>query len=393
MFLFAAVFRLAGAPELPKIKYSIGKEEAAIKETGKVLEMRAGSLKLAPGSAAQQLAVPGKIYRWTPSVLNSRATGGADLYSSALTADNTAAVLAERVGGAGESHGLRLIVCETVSGNIVRATGVFPVRPFCSRVMEDNTFLALVHPAPLEDTSCRFAVIDIASGKLNLMKELPASPLAAAISGKFAAVLGNDGKLSVYSTSDFSQLCSREVGAGFKGVAFSNDGKLLAVFGSGKVTVYTAETLYRRAGYKIDGADFTRCTVPGKNSFENAVFYTPDGDACVLINHNLIKLDIIPGGAAAADLQSGRVIIENRIRELEIFQFPDLLPTAKYSPGKMRPASRNEIFALGFIYGKKDSRLLLTDHRGNLWLVEFKGKRGRKTALLIADKTGVRQSK
>ncbi len=393
MFLFPAVFRLAGSPELPKIKYNISEKRPEIRDTGKVLEMRAGNLKLAGGSAAQQLAVPGKIYRWTPSVLTSRATGGADLYSAGLSADNTAVVLAERIGGTGEANGLRLIVCETASGKVVRATNVFPVRPVCSRVMDDNTFLALVNPASPDDSSCRFAVIDIAEGKLELKKELPAAPLAAAISEKSAAVLGNDGKLAVYSTSDFSLLASREVGAGFKGTAFSNDGKLLAVYGSGKVLIYTAETLYRRAEHKLDGVDFTRCVVPGRKGFENTVFYSPEGDACVLINRNLIKLDITPGGTAVADLQSGRVVIENRIRELEIFQFPDLVPTAKYSPGKMRPASRNEIFALHFIYGKKESRLLLTDHRGNLWLVEFKGKRGRKTALMIVDKTGVRQSK
>jgi hypothetical protein len=258
--------------------------------------------------------------------------------------------------------------------------------------MEDNTFLTVASPASDENNSCFFAVIDIASETMTIKKQLASAPAAAAFSEEFAALLNADGTLEVYSTENFSRLAVKELGSGFSGVTFSNDGKDVAVYGRERIIIFNAGTLYRRAAYSLAGANFTGCTVPGRRGFENAVFYSVERDACVLLNNNLIKLDITPGGTAVSDLKTGQVIIENRIRELEIFQFPDLVPTAKYAPGKMRPLSRNEIFSLHFTSGK-EPRLLMADHRGNLWKVEFKGKRGRKTALLIVDKTGVRQSK
>ena len=392
MFLLLSSFRLAGNPELPKIKFSAPEERAEIKDTGRVLELKAGKRKLAPASAASRLAVPGRIYRWTPSVLISRATGGADLYSVDLTCDGSAVIFAERTGETGNAHGLRLIVCETESGKIVRAGKVFPVRPVSSKVLEDDTLLILANPASDDSTNCFFAAIDMVKEKMTVRKELAQTPVAAALSDEFAALLNGDGSFEIYSVDDFSRIAAKKLGEGFSGVTFSNDGKNVAVYGKNRILIFNTSTLYRRAEYKLDGADFTRCTVPGRKGFENAVFYSIGGDACVLQNHNLIKLEITPGGTAVSDLKTGRVIIENRIRELEIFQFPDLVPAAKYAPGIMRPLSRNEIFSLHFTAGK-EPRFLMVDHRGNLWKIEFKGKRGRKSALLIVDKTGVRQSK
>lgn len=386
------MWQLSGNPQLPKIKFSVQEEYAEINSTGRVLELKSGKLKLADQSAAKELAVPGKTYRWTPSELTSRATGGADLYSAHLTADNSALVIAERIGGNGDVHGTRLIVCETASGKVVRASKVFPLRPVASKVMDDNTFVTLALAPADESSSSFFAVIDIADEKLSVKKKFSSVPQAAAISDKFAAILQSSGKIDVYNTSDFSPAASKEFGRELTGIIFSNDGRELAVFGKEKIIILNAETLYRKAEYKLSQANFTCCTVPGKSGFEHAVFYSVGGDACVLINNNLIKLDITPGGTAVSDTKSGKVIIENRIRELEIFQFPDLVPTGKYSPGKMRPASRNEMFSILVTTGK-EQHVLLVDHRGNIWKVEFKGKRGRKLPLLIVDNTGVRQSK
>ena len=65
------------------------------------------------------------------------------------------------------------------------------------------------------------------------------------------------------------------------------------VFGKEKIIILNAETLYRKAEYKLSQANFTCCTVPGKSGFEHAVFYSVGGDACVLINNNLIKIWLI----------------------------------------------------------------------------------------------------
>ena len=58
----------------------------------------------------------------------------------------------------------------------------------------------------------------------------------------------------------------------------------------------------------------------------------------------------------------------------------------------MRPASRNDNTAIFFMPNKsKIAKLLLTDHRGNLWKLEFSGKRGKKHPILLTDPTGIRQ--
>ena len=101
---------------------------------------------------------------------------------------------------------------------------------------------------------------------------------------------------------------------------------------------------------------------------------------------------IICGEVWAADEKTGTFVLENRMRELEVFEFPDLDSKAKYTPRKMRPISRNDNTALFFLPTKTAVRnLILADHRGNLWKLEFKGKRGKKIPVLLSDTTGIRQ--
>ena len=96
------------------------------------------------------------------------------------------------------------------------------------------------------------------------------------------------------------------------------------------------------------------------------------------MNKQLIMLDVKCGEISAVHPTTGTLALENRMREFEVFRFPSLKPLHKYAPRKMRPLSRNDNTFLFFLPGKNADKLILADHRGNIWKIELSGKRGKK---------------
>ena len=168
--LFCSTF--AAQPDLPKIKLQFNEDKPEITPTGKVVELEAGNLKLPKNSAASHLAVPGKEFIWTPSNLESRTTGGADIYSSFLTSDGSAAVIAERIGGTNKPNGVRFIVVDTSSGKVIRASKILNIRLHFASMISDDKFIAAVS-FPGAAHELRLAKIDIVAETFETGTPLP----------------------------------------------------------------------------------------------------------------------------------------------------------------------------------------------------------------------------
>lgn len=379
--------------DLPKLKMQVVDEKPVVKETGKVVAVPSPGLKLSKNSSAALLAVPGKEFIWTPSELESRTTGGADIYCSFLTGDASASIIAERIGGSGKPNGLRIIVTDIASGKVIRATKILDVKLHYAAMLSHDKLIAAVSLPGAEDEKIHIAKIDIIAESVELGGVITDSPAFFAASWSYLYVCIPDKKLiKVYDTFDLLQVASCNIGtSGIDGIALTPDFKQLAVYGNDTAEIFDAEvhnkTLYSGSKHSLTGASFTKCAPIRKDLF---VFFSPGSPASLLTNGEFVTLNIRCGETFTVSPVSGTLVLENNLREFEIFRFPGLKAVQKYSPRKMRPVTRNDSIAVFFTPGKKEQFLVLLDHRGNLWKIELKGKRGQKHPILIVDNTGLK---
>ena len=68
---------------------------------------------------------------------------------------------------------------------------------------------------------------------------------------------------------------------------------------------------------------------------------------------------------------------------------PDCAVSRYFAPSSLRPFSRNKTI---FIFPRTTSpqEIIILDERGNVFKLALSGRRGRKTVLLLTDRTGVR---
>ena len=385
-FIAAAFFLFSGTLfadnlNLPKIKTGYTEDKVEIIPTGTVVELKASGKKSPANSAAAALAVPGKHFLWTPSELESRTTGGADIYCSLLSDDSSALVVCERIGGAGKPNGLRFIVIDTVSGKIIRASNVIEAKLHYAAMLSDTEIIAAVSiPGDRNEKvfPARIGIIDetVSKGEISF-----SSADFCVSSGALLYVCSPAEKnITVYSIEDFSCLgvCKIQNGSA-QGIALSPDNSKLAVFGGDTVEIFDAKihnnTLYTQEKYTVPEASFSRCAAVSNRTF---VFFSPDASAYVLLKRQLVPMNIRCGEIFAVHRPTETLAIENRLREFEIFRFPELTALHKYAPRKMRPVSRNDNTAVFFVSEKSNNKILLCDHRGNVWKVELNGKRGKK---------------
>ncbi|MBO5900706.1 MAG: hypothetical protein J6Q80_08210, partial [Lentisphaeria bacterium] len=136
--LLLAVCGVLTANDIPMIKTAFVPGRVEIKETGSVVEVAETDLKLKEQSASAKIACGDKTFLWKPSELVSRATGGADIISTHLTADGSCTVICERTGGAGNPNGLRIVCVDNDSGKVIRATGVFEINLLQAVLLNDT---------------------------------------------------------------------------------------------------------------------------------------------------------------------------------------------------------------------------------------------------------------
>ena len=98
VLFFACI--LAAAPGLPVIYLESSEQEHTVESTGTWAEINSSApAGKTAGTLAEKLKSPGKSYRWTPSPMREKLTGGADLTDAVLSPDGSVLFLAERIGG------------------------------------------------------------------------------------------------------------------------------------------------------------------------------------------------------------------------------------------------------------------------------------------------------
>ncbi len=185
--LLLAVTLLAGAEEPALGTFSWGPEEPPpeVEETGRLQVIedpgRDNFVNTPRGSQAARFTVDQKLFDWQPSPDPGRVTGGARILSVALSPDESALAVLERVGRGEEGpFGSRIVIFNLFHGGIVNVLS-FPDQAFC-RIWfppEGDRILALEQGQPRRKTETGLRLIDPASGaelaRSRALKALPAS--------------------------------------------------------------------------------------------------------------------------------------------------------------------------------------------------------------------------
>ena len=286
-FLTAAVTAFADMVNLPKIKLAYVEENVQISPTGNVVEVSVSEKKSSGNTASDILSVPGKQFLWTPSELTSRATGGADIYCSLLSADGSALVICERIGGSGKPNGLRFIVLDTNSGKIIRASGIIKQKLHYAFMISNTEILAVVSSPGDRNEKMVLARIGIID-ELVVPSDVIVSPECrfAASESRIYVYHPEEKNICVYSIDDFSPVAACNItNFSVNGITLSQDNSKLAVFGDGTVEIFNAEihnnTLYSQEKYNVPNSCFSRCAAVSDNIF---VFFAPESNAHVLLS-------------------------------------------------------------------------------------------------------------
>ena len=94
--------------------------------------------------SAAKVAVPDKLFEWTPSPDPGRVTGGADLIDALLSADQSLLILIEKVGGRRPPSGGRILMYNLFNNRLDNALPLEKTLPGPAALLPDGITLSLV---------------------------------------------------------------------------------------------------------------------------------------------------------------------------------------------------------------------------------------------------------
>jgi len=376
------------AGELPKIRE--GGEVAApkVEATGELIAIdmpgKDNAADTPPGMAGSVLVQNGKLFKWKPSPVAGRASGGADLLDAAVSPDESMLIVAERIGGAKAPNSTRLIYFNLVNSNIVNSFTVDEqlLRKIVFAGNSNYQLLAVSERNTL-------VLIDLKNGKVIAESTEFEQPVKTVVS---------DGKLvwvSLEAGNYFYQLNLDKLGDVKKirtlaggGILLLNDTKNTLVSVNGKRVEFYAV---------VDGA------LELQNKSLNIANLEIEPDQGFLLNENsqilllvqkdkkafmLLKdapmeiLDRFAGGAAYRP--SDNMLFLNSVANESIHLFSKLPAETKaqlvVAPGKLKPFNKNETLFL-FALNAKTPELISVDHKGNVWKFKILPRKWEKTAV------------
>ncbi|MBQ7207991.1 MAG: hypothetical protein IJS01_09365 [Lentisphaeria bacterium] len=396
----AAVFfcSLPAGPAVPVIRMEETDERPKVAETGKLTEFESSGKSSSPrGSAAGRLAA-GKDFRWTPSQIEGRATGGADIREILLSADESLLVMAERIGGENKPNSTRFILVSLRDKKIIRAVTLKERRITAAAFIPGtDTLIAAESAQPEFGRDNALVRIDLKRGKISAPSRSEEAPVTS---------LCTDGEKVWYTVKDSTMIrelrldaFSAEPGsvrtrATDPRVSLSPDGSRLVAFGKGMCEIFktSADNLAAlQQSFETAGTFSPAQILVLDDRASSLVLVEPAKQAALYLNGSSKTLTE-KCGPVAAFFKEENMLLLGLLKNDAIAKIP--LPGAEPEgkpvvPGKLKPASRNGNLKLLALSGTP-ARAVLVDSRANVMLLEITKRRWKKTPVLTVDKTGFR---
>lgn len=387
----------------PKTMVVFSEERPQVVKTGEfsVFPMPAAKKNKAAknGSLASKLLPAGENFVWRPSKLSSSAIGIADITGAALSSDGSVTVISERIGGEGKTNSTRFLLFDIPAR---RLAGGFEIPEL---LLTDITFsaekpyelLAIRKSFAPFNTKDGIVRIDLKSRKITDSIDSPAGRITsyAAADGNIIFTAAGSKEIHLAGLNDFSSgrqkiktrlsapqiSCASGVIAAFDSNGLEIFRKHEDSFASDEEVIKVPEKFTPCQSAVIDGKLPAICFIGAE---EEPLWY--------FRKNGFRKLKDRCGGFFSYDRNDGilyaGVAANSRIA---LFSMPEAEESPRMeSPNRLKPANRNGNYTILSVPALK-KHLIQVDNRGNVFLLDLRKKRWKKSVIYIADKAGFRK--
>ena len=374
---------------LPVIHNPDREDGVAVKATGEVLRLRGEPTggKLPAGSIAARLAEPGVCFKWTPSPKDTTPLAEADLTDAALSPDESALLLVERIGGSDAPNSTRFIFIAVAGGGIVRVMD-FPHRRITEvRWPADDVLFARQEVQSEFESPAAFLRISLPDGRISATARLPhgVPPSSWCVGGGFLW-FGSPGEKHLYRlpaatlAGEPEKLRSELIAPR---PLWLPAPRQLALYGAGAVEFHRMKrgNVLELVGKAKLPTGFAPEQAVALGGPEEIALLQPGKPALVLAGGAVRRIGDRTGKLLCFLRKPSLLIVEEQLRNsLLPCQMPLGDPGTSFAPGKIKPLNRNANFRLLPLSGTGADALLI-DAKANVWRLDLGGKRPKKSAV------------
>lgn len=399
LMLSMIVFSTVSA-QVPKIHYDrdIGRPE--VKATGTLEKISTpGAMNNAgtpPGMLAYAVAENDCLINWVPSPDTGRLTGQADIIDALVSSDESLLIVAERVGGANQNNSTRLIFINLMNNKICGSMDI-PERRIVKLLDcpgHNGKFLAFQKGQEAFQNGDALLMIDV--------KKRQFKQIGKDISGG-AADLCTDGERVWLAMENANRICEINLDRPSR-IRYCDTKKEVLKLGYNPASrsviavengiceffTPTVNGLFLENSIELPGKCTPAWMMPIPNRASSVIIIDTNSNGYLLSSGGLIPLNgrFAPHGCA---LQDGTVLLGtlDRSPRLDKLSLPGGEVKGYIVPSTLRPLNRNKTFAV-FARSGNASECIQLDEQGNVFKLTVSGRRGRKSTILIVNKTGLR---
>ena len=398
--LLSICFVFVASAEVPKIRYNREIGRPTINATGsweKIVSPGViNNANTPPGMLAYAVSENNCIFNWVPSHDVTRIGGQADIMDAIISQDESLLIMAERIGGANQNNSTRLVFVNLLSNKLCGSFEI-PERRIIKLFNlpgHSGRILALQEGQSVFQNSNALLNIDI--------KRKQVRQIGADITENISAIC-TDGYKVWYAVSDRNRICEINLNDPFKPrycdtkkpvlkLCYNPAVKALIAAENGVCEFFSVTA----NGLFLDGS----MALPGNFEAVWCMGGPPQSNSAVIMDKNGKGFFVTPGGVMPLSgrlepygcvLQDNTILIGTVARSPRINNI--VLPGGEVkrylTPSKLRPFSKNRTLA---IYSRTAAipEIILLDDRANVFKVVLSGRVGRKSEILIVNKTGMR---
>lgn len=387
----------------PKIMTTFEEERPKVAPTGEFssMPMPAGKKKSSgkSGSLAAKLSSANESFIWRPSKLSSSAIGTADLTGAALSPDGSLVVISERIGGEDKPNSTRLLFFNVHEG---RLSGGFEIPELLLTDIRftgknDGEILAVRHKFDPFQAKDGIVKIDLKSRRIIDSFDSPKGAVTS------FSITDEQLLFTIKNSSDIYFTALRDFSSGRKKMQtriseplVDSTSGIIAAFDKRNLELFRSRDGVFHPEYELIKVpeNFTPYKSIIIDSKTPAICFIgpPEEPLWYFRGRTFRQLKERCGGFLSYDHNTGLLYAGLAANaRIALFQMPEAAESSKpAAPNRLKPSNRNGTYALLSVPSLKKQQIQI-DNRGNVFILDMRKKRWKKSVIHIADRAGFRK--